>query len=76
MGEANRTPFDGSVHAYLGRWSTTTVTFPVQGLATFYDTFYAARGSGQHHAQDLMSKKLIPVVAARFGHRAVRQLFP
>ena len=43
------------------------LTFPVQGLATFYDTFYAARGSGQHHAQDLMSKKLIPVVAAASG---------
>ena len=62
----HRTPFDGSIHVY-GEMVDYDLTFPIQGSATFYDTFYAARGSGQHHAQDLMSKKLIPVVAAASG---------
>jgi len=43
------------------------LTFPVNGPASFTDSFYSARSTGQHHAQDLMSSKMIPVVAAAAG---------
>ena len=43
------------------------LTFPVVGTYWYEDWFWAARGSGIHHAQDLMSPKLTPVVAAAAG---------
>jgi len=54
------------MHAY-GEMVEYDLTFPVNGPASFHDTFYSARGSGQHHAQDLMSQKMVPVVAAASG---------
>ena len=43
------------------------LTFPVDGDHHFSDWFWAARSGGIHHAQDLMSDKMTPVVAAANG---------
>ncbi|MBI5156843.1 MAG: peptidoglycan-binding protein [Acidimicrobiia bacterium] len=59
----HQAPFDGSTHAY-GEMVEYPLTFPVNGPATFTDSFYSARSGGHHHAQDLMSPKMVPVVAA------------
>jgi len=47
-----------------------TMLFPVAEGAdyTYYwDTFWAARADGLHHAQDIMAPKMTPVVAPRTG---------
>ena len=62
----HRAAFDGTAHTY-GEMVDYPLTFPVAGPATFRDTFYSARGTGQHHAQDLMAQKMVPVVAAGSG---------
>jgi hypothetical protein len=59
----HQAPFEGTLHDY-GDMVEYDLEFPVRGRATFTDTFYAARSGGQHHAQDLMSQKMTPVVAA------------
>ena len=38
--------------------------FPVQGDYNLRDTFYASRSNGEHHAQDIMADKMVPIVAA------------
>ncbi|MBM3696842.1 MAG: M23 family metallopeptidase, partial [Actinobacteria bacterium] len=43
------------------------LVFPVVGRVTYSDTFYASRYNGDHHAQDLMGPKMLPVVAAASG---------
>ena len=58
--------FDVTEHAY-GEMVEYDLTFPVAGAASFSDTFYSARASGDHHAQDLMAKKMVPVVAVAAG---------
>lgn len=62
----HRAPFDGTMHAY-GEMVEYDLNFPVSGPVSFGDTFYSARGSGYHHATDLMSQKMVPVVAAAAG---------
>lgn len=59
-------PFDGPAHDY-GEMVEYPLTFPVVGGAWYEDWFWAARGSGPHHAQDLMAAKMTPVVAAATG---------
>ncbi|MBI5158206.1 MAG: peptidoglycan-binding protein [Acidimicrobiia bacterium] len=59
-------PFDGSAHAY-GDMVDYPLAFPVVGSYWYEDWFWAARGVGEHHAQDLMAAKLTPVVAAAAG---------
>ena len=43
------------------------LTMPVQGKHFFWDTFWAGRTGGFHHAQDIMADKMVPVVAAANG---------
>jgi len=43
------------------------LVFPVAGPTTYFDSFYASRYNGQHHAQDLMAAKMTPIVAASSG---------
>jgi peptidoglycan hydrolase-like protein with peptidoglycan-binding domain len=51
----------------LGELVDYPLTAPVDGDHHFWDWFWAARSHGIHHAQDLMSPKLTPVVAAADG---------
>jgi peptidoglycan hydrolase-like protein with peptidoglycan-binding domain len=55
-----------TTHAY-GEMVEYPLTFPVNGPASFTDSFYSARTTGEHHAQDLMASKMVPVVAAAAG---------
>jgi len=43
------------------------LVFPVGGPVSLGDTFYAARSSGDHHAQDMMAPKMTPVFAVAPG---------
>ena len=43
------------------------LVFPVAGKVSYFDSFYASRYNGQHHAQDLMAAKMTPVVAVASG---------
>jgi peptidoglycan hydrolase-like protein with peptidoglycan-binding domain len=64
---ANHTePFDGPHHDF-GEMVDYPLTFPVAGTHWYEDWFWAARGTGLHHAQDLMALKMTPVVAAAAG---------
>jgi peptidoglycan hydrolase-like protein with peptidoglycan-binding domain len=51
----------------LGELVDYPLTAPVDGDHYFADWFWAARSHGIHHAQDLMSPKMTPVVAAADG---------
>ncbi|MEN8113598.1 MAG: peptidoglycan-binding protein [Actinomycetota bacterium] len=51
----------------LGELVSYPLTFPVEGEHYFGDWFWAARSHGIHHAQDIMSPKMTPVVAAASG---------
>lgn len=51
----------------LGELVDYPLTAPVDGEHHFWDWFWAARSHGIHHAQDLMSEKMTPVVAAADG---------
>ena len=51
----------------LGELVDYPLTAPVDGDHYFGDWFWAARSHGIHHAQDLMSPKMTPVVAAADG---------
>ncbi|HUG74631.1 MAG TPA: peptidoglycan-binding protein [Acidimicrobiia bacterium] len=59
-------PRDGSRHKYgdMVEWD---MTFPVVGQYRYHDSFWAGRGNGLHHAQDVMADKMVPVVAANAG---------
>jgi peptidoglycan hydrolase-like protein with peptidoglycan-binding domain len=59
-------PHDGPHHHY-GDMVDYPLTFPVVGEYWYEDWFWAARGSGSHHAQDIMTAKMTPVVAAASG---------
>ena len=59
-------PFDGTMHDY-GEMVQYDLVFPVVGDYTLRDTFFAARTNGDHHAQDIMSDKMTPIVAAASG---------
>jgi peptidoglycan hydrolase-like protein with peptidoglycan-binding domain len=44
------------------------LVFPVAGDDSWYqDWFYSPRATGVHHAQDIMTDKMVPVVAAASG---------
>ena len=55
-------PADAATHTY-GEMVDYPLVFPVAGEAGYTDTFYATRYNGQHHAQDLMAAKMVPVGA-------------
>ncbi len=60
---------DGTEHDF-GEIVDYTMLFPVAAGAdyTYYwDTFWAPRSHGIHHAQDIMAPKMTPVVAPRTG---------
>jgi peptidoglycan hydrolase-like protein with peptidoglycan-binding domain len=59
-------PHDGPDH-YYGEMVDYPLVFPVEGDYWYEDWFWAARGSGTHHAQDIMAPKMTPVVAAAAG---------
>jgi peptidoglycan hydrolase-like protein with peptidoglycan-binding domain len=56
----------GSRHAF-GEMVDYPLVFPVQGENYFFDSFWAGRADGIHHAQDIMADKMVPVVAAASG---------
>lgn len=60
------TPKSGPDHAF-GEMVDYPLTVPVAGEYWWEDWFWAARGSGLHHAQDFMAAKMTPVVAAAAG---------
>ena len=59
-------PAGAATHTY-GEMVDYPLVFPVAGEAGYTDTFYATRYNGQHHAQDLMAAKMVPVVAVASG---------
>ena len=62
-----------ATHTY-GEMVDYSLVFPVDGDVTYSDWFYAQRYNGDHHAQDLMGTKMLPIVAAAVGPHRVRQL--
>jgi peptidoglycan hydrolase-like protein with peptidoglycan-binding domain len=62
----HQAPRDGSRHKY-GDMIGWDMTFPVVGKYSYSDSFWANRGGGLHHAQDVMAAKMVPVVAANAG---------
>jgi peptidoglycan hydrolase-like protein with peptidoglycan-binding domain len=62
----HQAPRDGTRHAY-GAMVAWPMTFPVAGKYNYSDSFWANRGGGLHHAQDVMAAKMVPVVAANAG---------
>jgi len=58
----------GPTHAY-GEMVDYPLAFPVAGPHHFTDTFYSPRSypDPEHHAQDLMADKMVPVVSAITG---------
>jgi peptidoglycan hydrolase-like protein with peptidoglycan-binding domain len=59
-------PFDGPKHDF-GDMVDYPLIFPVAGKNNYGDSFYAGRGSGVHHATDVMASKMTPVVAVASG---------
>ncbi|OFW66296.1 MAG: hypothetical protein A2Z12_09595 [Actinobacteria bacterium RBG_16_68_21] len=62
----HETPHNGTIHDY-GDMVEYDLVFPVAGPNGYVDSFFAARGSGIHHATDIMADKMTPVVAAHDG---------
>jgi peptidoglycan hydrolase-like protein with peptidoglycan-binding domain len=60
-------PVAGATTHTYGEMVDYPLVFPVQGTVSYFDSFYAARSDGQHHAQDLMAAKMTPVVAVASG---------
>jgi len=61
-----RNPKNGPDHT-IGEDVAYSLVFPVQGDNHFGDHFWADRGSGIHHAVDIMAAKMTPVVAVADG---------
>jgi peptidoglycan hydrolase-like protein with peptidoglycan-binding domain len=59
-------PSTGPDHTY-GEDVDYPLVFPVAGSNNFGDHFWSARGSGEHHAVDIMASKMTPVVAVASG---------
>jgi peptidoglycan hydrolase-like protein with peptidoglycan-binding domain len=63
----HQAPRNGTVHDY-GAMVDYPLVFPVVGPYRWTsDGFWSRRGSGVHHAQDIMADKMTPVVAAAGG---------
>jgi len=62
----DRSPRSGPDHSY-GEDVDYPLVFPVAGTNNFGDHFWSARGSGDHHAVDIMANKMTPVVAVASG---------
>lgn len=62
----HETPRNGPSHDY-GDMVDYDLTFPVAGTNRYGDTFFARRGTGIHHAADIMAAKMVPVLAAHDG---------
>lgn len=61
-------PFAGIKFADAQVSAVRTIVFPVIGKVTYYDDFGVPRSGGRtHEGQDLMGKKLLPLVAAVDG---------
>ena len=61
-------PFAGLKQADAQVSAVRTIVFPVIGKVTYYDDFGAPRSGGRtHEGQDLMGKKMLPLVAAVDG---------
>jgi len=59
-------PTDGPYHKF-GEKVDYPLVFPVQGPNRYWDTFWAKRADGLHHATDIMAAKMTPVVAVADG---------
>jgi len=59
-------PQNGPQHDY-GDMVSYDLAFPVGGPNRYGDTFFATRGTGVHHAADIMASKMTPVLAAHDG---------
>jgi len=59
-------PKSGPNHAF-GEQVDYPLTFPVAGTNRYSNDFWANRGSGTHHAIDIMADKMTPVVAVADG---------
>jgi peptidoglycan hydrolase-like protein with peptidoglycan-binding domain len=59
-------PFDGRNHLF-GEMVAYPLVFPVVGDYWHRDWFWARRGSGVHHGQDIFADKMTPVVAVADG---------
>jgi len=55
-----------ATHVY-GEMVDYDLVFPVDGDVSYFDSFYAQRYNGDHHAQDLMGTKMLPIVAVASG---------
>lgn len=62
-------PKSGPDHAF-GEDANYPLVFPVAGANRYSKGFWAARGSGVHHAIDIMADKMTPVVAVADGRVA------
>jgi len=60
-------PAAGAANNTYGEMIEYSLVFPVVGDVSYFDSFYAQRYNGDHHAQDLMGPKMLPVVAAASG---------
>ena len=60
-------PAAGAATHVYGEMVDYPLVFPVVGDVTYADWFYAQRYNGDHHAQDLMGPKMLPVVAVASG---------
>ena len=62
----HKAPTNGPDHNY-GDMVDYPLTFPVDGVNRYADWFFASRGTGTHHAIDIMAAKMTPVLAAQNG---------
>ena len=60
-------PVAAAASHYYGEMVDYDLVFPVDGDVTYSDWFYASRYNGDHHAQDLMGTKMLPILAAASG---------
>ena len=67
MASANhKAPTNGPDHNY-GDMVDYQLAFPVGGINRYSNGFFSRRGTGVHHAIDLMAAKMTPVLAAHDG---------
>ncbi len=62
----HQAPFDGPTHTY-GEVVAYSLVFPVVGQNRYNPGFWSTRGTGSHHAVDIMAAKMTPIVAVASG---------